>query len=64
MNKLNLKYFYLVEKMSNEDVNDSDKDNFKDESALSNNLNLNANNNPIIMLVDWERLFYSRVEKV
>ncbi len=62
MNGLDYKYFYLVEKMSNED-NEVEKEDVIDESQASN-LNIYANYNPIIMLVDWEKLFYSRLEKV
>lgn len=63
MSGLDKKYFYLVEKMSNEEGNDPEKDDKIDQSVASN-LNIGANYNPIIMLVDWEKLFYSRVEKV
>jgi hypothetical protein len=62
MTGLDYKYFYLVEKMSNED-NEVEKEDVIDESQASN-LNIYANYNPIIMLVDWEKLFYSRLEKV
>jgi hypothetical protein len=63
MNGLDYKYFYLVEKMSNEEDNEVEKEDVIDESQASN-LNIYANYNPIIMLVDWEKLFYSRLEKV
>ena len=63
MNGLDYKYFYLVEKMSNEEGNEIEKDEKIDISAISNSV-INTNYNPITMLVDWERLFYSRVEKV
>ena len=63
MTGLDYKYFYLVEKMSNEEDNEVEKEDVIDESQASN-LNIYANYNPIIMLVDWEKLFYSRLEKV
>ena len=64
MKGLDYKYFYLVEKMSsNEEENENEKEDVIDQSAVSN-LNMPTNYNPIILLVDWEKLFYSRVEKV
>ena len=63
MQGLDYKYFYLVEKMSTEDDNEAEKEDVIDQSQASN-LNIYATYNPIIMLVDWEKLFYSRVEKV
>ena len=63
MQGLDYKYFNLVEKMSTDEDNVVDKEDVIDQSQTSN-LNIYANYNPIIMLVDWEKLFYSRVEKV
>ena len=64
MKGLDYRYFYLVEKMTNEEAKETEKNDIIDQSNLSNNINININYNPIIMLVDWEKLFYSRVEKV
>lgn len=63
MKGLDNKYFYLVDKLSIEEENGNEKEDIVDQSAVSN-LNMPAIYNPIIMLVDWEKLFYSRVEKV
>ena len=64
MKGLDYKYFHLVEKMSsNEEENENEKEDVIDQSAVSNS-NMPTNYNPIILLVDWEKLFYSRVEKV
>ena len=48
---------------SNEEENENEKEDVIDQSAVSNS-NMPTNYNPIILLVDWEKLFYSRVEKV
>jgi hypothetical protein len=63
MSGLDYKYFYLVEKMSNGEPNEVEKEDEIDQSSTSN-IGVYENFNPIIMLVDWEKLFYSRVEKV
>ena len=62
MQGLDYKNFHLVEKMSNEEENEEKEDVMEQSSA--SNINIHVNFNPIIMLVDWEKLFYSRVEKV
>ena len=63
MKGLDYKYFSMVEKMSSEEENEVEKDDIIDQSSTSN-FGIYENFNPIIMLVDWEKLFYSRVEKV
>lgn len=63
MSGLDYKYFYLVEKMSAEEHQEVEKEDVIDQSSNSN-VGGFENFNPIIMLVDWEKLFYSRVEKV